>query len=60
MQRDSQEKLMGFGHRVYKSYDPRAFIVKQVAGIVFGALGASALSGVAIELEKAALKVGIS
>lgn len=50
-----EEKLMGFGHRVYKSYDPRAFIVKQVAGIVFKTLGGSTLTSVAMALEEAAL-----
>ncbi|KAL8273720.1 hypothetical protein Esti_002320 [Eimeria stiedai] len=51
-----EEKLMGFGHRIYKSYDPRAFIVKQVAGVVFETLGHSALTSVALALERAALK----
>ncbi|XP_026189977.1 citrate synthase, peroxisomal [Cyclospora cayetanensis] len=51
-----EEKLMGFGHRIYKSYDPRAFIVRQVARVVFATLGPSDLSNVATALEKAALK----
>ena len=48
-------RLMGFGHRVYKSYDPRAKIIKQVAGQVFEVTGRNPLIDVAQELEKIAL-----
>jgi citrate synthase len=49
-------KLMGFGHRVYKSYDPRAAIVKRTADAVMSRLGASdALLDIAFELEQVAL-----
>ncbi len=49
-------RLMGFGHRVYKSYDPRAKIVKQVADDVFAVTGSNPLLDVAIALEEVALK----
>ena len=49
-------KLMGFGHRVYKNYDPRARIVKRVADEVFAATRPSALLPVALELERIALE----
>jgi len=48
-------KLMGFGHRVYKNYDPRAKIVRKVADKVFNILGREPLIEVAEALEKAAL-----
>jgi citrate synthase len=49
-------RLMGFGHRVYKNYDPRAQVIKKLADQVFEILGAeSPLLQVAIELEKIAL-----
>jgi citrate synthase len=48
-------RLMGFGHRVYKSYDPRARIVKEVADQVFGVTGTNPLVEVAVALEQAAL-----
>ena len=47
--------LMGFGHRVYKNYDPRAKIVKQIADEVFQIVGKEPLVDIAIELEKIAL-----
>lgn len=50
-----KKKLMGFGHRVYRSYDPRARLVKEIAEEVFELLGTSPLMEVAIELEKQAL-----
>lgn len=46
---------MGFGHRVYKNYDPRAKIVKKVAYEVFDIVGVNSLIAIAIELEKIAL-----
>ncbi len=48
-------KLMGFGHRVYKNYDPRAKIVKQTADAVFEVTGRNPLLDIALELEEAAL-----
>jgi citrate synthase len=48
-------KLMGFGHRVYKSYDPRAKKVKQLADEVFEVTGKNPLLDIALELEKIAL-----
>ncbi len=48
-------RLMGFGHRVYKSYDPRAKILKEMAHQVFSVLGTSPLLDIAIELERIAL-----
>ena len=47
---------MGFGHRVYKSYDPRARIVKQTADAVFGVTGRNPLLDIALELERIALE----
>jgi citrate synthase len=49
-------RLMGFGHRVYKSYDPRARILKQMADAVFEVQGQSPLITVALELERIALE----
>ena len=46
---------MGFGHRVYKNYDPRASIVKQIADEVFKITGREQLIDIAIELERVAL-----
>jgi citrate synthase len=48
-------RLMGFGHRVYKNYDPRARIVKQTADEVFEVTGKNPLIDVAVELERIAL-----
>ena len=48
-------RLMGFGHRVYKNYDPRAKIVRKIADKVFNILGREELIEVAEELEKRAL-----
>ncbi|HEY53266.1 MAG TPA: citrate synthase [Caldilineae bacterium] len=50
------ELLMGFGHRVYKSYDPRARAIKQMAHEVFAEAGASRLLDIALELERVALE----
>jgi citrate synthase len=49
------ERLMGFGHRVYKNYDPRARIIRKYLGDVFEVRGKSPLLDVATELEKRAL-----
>ncbi|MEZ4637526.1 MAG: citrate synthase [Caldilineaceae bacterium] len=48
--------LMGFGHRVYKNYDPRATIIKKVAYDVFEVTGTNPLLDIAIELERIALE----
>ncbi|HEY2832463.1 MAG TPA: citrate synthase [Sporichthyaceae bacterium] len=49
-------RLMGFGHRVYKNYDPRARVVRQVAEDVFKVTGLNPLLEVAVELERIALE----
>ena len=49
-------RLMGFGHRVYKSYDPRAKLIKQVADEVFQQTGLNPKLEIALELEQIALK----
>jgi citrate synthase len=51
-------RLMGFGHRVYKNYDPRAKIIKQVADEVFEVKGRNPLLDIALELERIALEDG--
>jgi citrate synthase len=48
-------RLMGFGHRVYKNYDPRAKIIKQTADEVFEVTGKNPLLEIALELERIAL-----
>jgi citrate synthase len=53
--KDGKCKLMGFGHRVYKNYDPRARIIKQVAEEVFQVTGRNPKLDIAIELERIAL-----
>ena len=47
--------LMGFGHRVYKNYDPRAKIIKRIADEVFAVTGTNPLLDIALELERIAL-----
>jgi citrate synthase len=54
--KDGNEKLMGFGHRVYKNYDPRAKIIKMAADDVFEVTGVNPLLEIALELEKIALE----
>jgi citrate synthase len=49
-------RLMGFGHRVYKSYDPRAKIIKKIADLVFDVTGKNPLLEMALELERIALE----
>jgi citrate synthase len=49
-------RLMGFGHRVYKNYDPRARIVKKCADEVFEVTGRNPLIEIAVELERIALE----
>ena len=51
-----EERLMGFGHRVYKAYDPRASIIKRTAEEVFEVTGRNPLLDMALELEKIALE----
>ncbi len=54
--KDGQEKLMGFGHRVYKNYDPRAKIIKWTAEQVFEVTGRNPKLDIALELERIALE----
>ena len=49
-------KLMGFGHRVYKNYDPRARIIKKIAYEVFDLMGKNPLLEIALECERIALE----
>ncbi|MDX1600693.1 MAG: citrate synthase [Anaerolineales bacterium] len=49
-------RLMGFGHRVYKNYDPRASIIKETADEVFEVTGRNPLLDIALELERIALE----
>ena len=49
-------RLMGFGHRVYKSYDPRAKVIKKIADLVFTVTGKNPLLEIALELERIALQ----
>src|SRR5207342_3590766 len=49
-------RLMGFGHRVYKSYDPRAKLIKRVADDVFAETGLNPKLEIALELERIALE----
>jgi citrate synthase len=51
-----EKRLMGFGHRVYKNFDPRAKIIKQMAEQVFEVTGRNPLLDIAIELERIALQ----
>ncbi|KAJ2998964.1 hypothetical protein HDV02_003802 [Globomyces sp. JEL0801] len=53
-----KRRLMGFGHRIYKSYDPRAKILKKISHEVFEVMGRSDLIDVAMELERIALNDG--
>ncbi len=54
--KDGNERLMGFGHRVYKNFDPRARIIKQACEEVFEVTGKNPLLDIATELEKIALE----
>jgi citrate synthase len=54
--KNGKERLMGFGHRVYKNYDPRARIIKKAADEVFEVTGVNPLLKIALELEKIALE----
>src|SRR5215471_1734558 len=53
---DGNFRLMGFGHRVYKSYDPRAKMIKKTADLVFAVTGKNPLLDIALELERIALE----
>ena len=53
--KEGKARLMGFGHRVYKSYDPRASIIKEVAEQVFTVTGRNPLLDIALKLEEIAL-----
>jgi citrate synthase len=53
--KNGKEKLMGFGHRVYKNYDPRAKIIQKATYEVFEVTGTNPLLDIALELEKIAL-----
>jgi citrate synthase len=54
--KEGKERLMGFGHRVYKNYDPRAKIIKRASDDVFEVTGINPLLKIAQELEKIALE----
>ena len=54
--KEGEVRLMGFGHRVYKNYDPRAKVIKKLAHDVFDEIGKNPLIDMAIELEKIALE----
>jgi citrate synthase len=51
-----ERRLMGFGHRVYKNYDPRAKVIKKIAYEVFEVTGRNPLIDIAVELERIALQ----
>jgi citrate synthase len=51
-----KERLMGFGHRVYKNFDPRATIIKRACDDVFEVTGVNPLLAIAVELERIALQ----
>jgi citrate synthase len=53
---EGNNRLMGFGHRVYKSYDPRAKVIKKIADLVFAVTGKNRLLEIALELERIALQ----
>jgi citrate synthase len=54
--KDGKGKLMGFGHRIYKNYDPRAKIIKKMADEVFEVTGKNPKLEIALELERIALQ----
>jgi citrate synthase len=54
--KDGKGKLMGFGHRIYKNYDPRASIIKKLADQVFEVTGRNPMLDIALELERIALQ----
>jgi len=54
--KNRERLLMGFGHRVYKNYDPRATIIKKIADQVFEVTGRNPMLDIALELERIALE----
>jgi citrate synthase len=54
--KEGRGRLMGFGHRVYKNFDPRAKLIKQIAEDVFGVTGHNPKLDIALELERIALR----
>ena len=54
--KSGEKKLMGFGHRIYKNYDPRARIIKSIAAEVFEVMGRNPLLDIALEVERIALE----
>ena len=54
--KDGEYRLMGFGHRVYKNYDPRAKVIRELAHEVFDVTGKNPLIDIAVELERIALE----
>jgi citrate synthase len=54
--KSGEKRLMGFGHRIYKNYDPRARIIKRVADEVFEVMGRNPLLDIALEVERIALQ----
>ena len=54
--KEGNGRLMGFGHRVYKNYDPRANIIKRLADQVFEVTGRNPKLDIALELERIALQ----
>ena len=54
--KEGRRKLMGFGHRVYKNYDPRAKVIKKLADQVFEVTGKNRKLDIALELERIALE----
>ena len=56
MVKNGEFRLMGFGHRVYKNYDPRAKVIRELAHNVFEVTGKNPLIDIAVELEKIALE----
>ena len=54
--KEGRGKLMGFGHRVYKNFDPRAKLIKRIAEDVFGVTGHNPKLDIALELERIALQ----
>ncbi len=54
--KDGEFRLMGFGHRVYKNYDPRAKVIQKLAHEVFEVTGKNHLLDIAVELERIALE----
>ena len=54
--KSGEKKLMGFGHRIYKNYDPRAAIIKRIAYEVFEVMGRNPLLDIALECERIALE----